>query len=165
MPSLVWHLLTREARFDVLSLWGSTRKRLWIEKWREANLFVTPWKQTYYHAKSRAAPAHARSAFLRFGRYEEVPEGGFESKKVKRRKLVCDPKKTNILPWQVSCGTRSRAKRVLTFSPLWGSTRRRSQIKKVKEKQTCLLFQENAAGTLGSVNWHVQKQRNHWWDD
>ena len=25
---------------------------------------------------------------------------------------------------------------------------------KSEEKQTCLLSQENAAGTLGSVNWH-----------
>ena len=28
---------------------------------------------------------------------------------------------------------------------------------KSEEKQTCLLSRENAAGTLGSVNWHLIK--------
>ena len=59
--------VTHETRFSFSALWWSARRRLWIEK-------------------------------------------------VKRSKLVCYPEKTNILPWQVSCGSCSRAKRVFTFS-------------------------------------------------
>ena len=60
------------------------------KKWREANLLVTPRKPTYYHYKSRAAPAHVRSAF---STYEEVPEGGLRSKKWREANLFVIPRK------------------------------------------------------------------------
>ena len=41
----------------------------------------------------RAAPAHARSAFLRFRHYEEVPEGGSESKNWTEANLSVTPRK------------------------------------------------------------------------
>ena len=83
----------------------------------------------------RAAPAHARSAFLRYRHYEEVPEGGSESKNWREANLFVTPRKPTCYNGKSRAAPRSRAKRVFAFSALWGSTGRRLWIEKLKRSK------------------------------
>ena len=50
----------------------------------------------------------------------------------------------------------TREARFFVFAPM-RKYQKEALNRKSEEKQTCLLSQENAAGTLGSVNWHFFK--------
>ena len=94
MTSLVRHSLTHETRSSFSALWWSARRRLWIEKMKRSKTCLLPRENQHTNmTSSRTAPAHARSVFLRFWRYEEVPEGGLRSKKWREANLFVIPKK------------------------------------------------------------------------
>ena len=159
MTSLVRHSLTHETRFSFSALWWRARRRLWIEKVKRSKIVCYPEKTNILTWQILCVTHYRMKRVFRFRHYDEVPEGGSESKKWREANLLVTPRKPTYYHDKSRVAPAHARSAFLRFRPMRKYQKDVSD-QKSEEKQTCLLSQENAAGTLGSGNWHFFQKKS-----